>query len=152
MAGINGKGAALQRGDGATPTENFTTIANVTSIEGPGLEREEIDVTAHDTDGNFMEFVPGLVDPDEVEIEVNYDPIEHDALIAAFDDDAPRNYRLVFPDPDPPTELFLALLWACPRQGPADGELASAVTFTVTGGSARSTESWGRDGTDTGAD
>lgn len=141
MAGINGKGAALQRGDGATPTENFTTIANVTSIEGPGLEREEIDVTAHDTDGNFMEFVPGLVDPGEVEIEVNYDPIEHDALVADFDDDAPRNYRLVFPDPDATTWEFQAFLSAFSPEAPVDDKLAAALTFKVTGRPALSTES-----------
>lgn len=133
MAGINAKGTALQRGDGGTPTEVFTTIANVTSIEGPGIEREEIDVTAHDTENNFMEFVPGLVDPGEVEIEVNYDPSEHDALVADFDDNEPRNWRLVFPDADATTWQFSAFLSEFSPEAPVDDKLAASMTFKVTG-------------------
>lgn len=132
MAGINAKGAELQRGDGAEP-EVFTAIANCTSIEGPGLEREEIDVTAHDTTGNYMEFVPGLVDPGEVEIEVNYDPAVHDVLVADFDDTEPRNWQLVFPDPAATTWSFSAFLSAFSPEAPVDDKLAASMTFKVTG-------------------
>ena len=132
MAGINGKGAALQRGDGAEP-EVFTTIANTTSIEGPGIERENIDVTAHDTANNYMEFVPGLVDPGEVEIEVNYDPALHDALVADFDDNVPRNWQLVFPDPAATTWSFSAFITAFSPEAPVDDKLAASMTFKVTG-------------------
>lgn len=132
MAGINGKGAELQRGDGADP-EVFTPIANITSIEGPGIEREEIDVTAHDSDGNYMEFVPGLVDPGEVEIEVNYDPSVHDALVADFDENEPRNWQLVFPDAAATTWSISAFLSAFSPEAPVDDKLAASMTFKVTG-------------------
>lgn len=141
MAGINGKGAALQRGDGATPTEVFTTIANTTSIEGPGIEREDIDVTAHDTENNYMEFVPGLVDGGEVEIEVNYDPAEHDSLVADFDDTDARNWRLVFPDPDATTWSFSGFLTEFTPEAPYDDKLAASITLKVTGKPSLSDES-----------
>jgi len=132
VAGIDGRGTTLQRGDGADP-EVFTAIANVTSIEGPQMERETIDVTAHDTPNGWMEFVGGLKDAGEVELEINYDPAEHDALVADFDDEEPRNYRLVFPDSAATTWQFKAILTEFSVEAPYDDKLVANVTFKVTG-------------------
>lgn len=141
MAGIDGFGTALQRGDGATPTETFTTIANLTSIEGPGIERETIDVTAHDSEGGWMEFVGGLKDGGEVEVEVNYDPSQHDTLVADFDDEDPTNYRLVFPDDIATTWSFSAILTEFSPEAPYDDKLVASMTFKVTGKPTLSDES-----------
>ncbi|MEV4672165.1 phage tail tube protein [Actinomadura sp. NPDC049382] len=133
MAGIDGFGTALQRGDGATPTEVFTTIANVTSINPPSMERETLDVTAHDTANGWREFVGGLKDGGEVSADVNYDPAEHDVLVADFDDENPRNYRIVFPDPDATTWSFSAILTGFEPEAPFDDKLAASLTWKVTG-------------------
>lgn len=133
MSGIDGFGTALQRGDGGMPTETFTTIANATSIEGPGMERETIDVTAHDSENGWMEFVGGLKDGGEVEVEINYDPSEHDTLLDDFEDDEPRNYRLVFPDEAATTWSFQAILTEFSPEAPYDDKLAANLTFKVTG-------------------
>lgn len=132
MAGIDGRGTALQRGDGATP-EVFTTIANVTSINPPSMERETIDVTAHDSVDGWMEFVGGLKDGGEVSADINYDPSEHDILAADFDDEEPRNYRIVFPDPDATTWSFSAILTGFEVEAPYDDKLSASLTWKVTG-------------------
>jgi predicted secreted protein len=133
MPGLDAFGTELQRGDGATPTEVFTAIANVTSIEGPGIERETLDVTAHNSPDGWMEFVGGLKDGGEVELEVNYDPSDHDTLIADFEDEAPRNYRLVFPDPAATTWGLSLILTGFEPEAPYDDKLAAAITFKVNG-------------------
>lgn len=133
MAGIDGFGTELQRGDGDPTAETFTAIANVTSIEGPGMERETIDVTAHDSANGYMEFVGGLKNGGEVSVELNYDPATHDALVADLEDTEPRNYQLVFPDPAATTWTFAAILTEFTPEAPYDDKLAASLTFQVSG-------------------
>lgn len=130
MAGIDAFGTQLLRGDGGTP-EIFTAIANVTSISGPSLSRETIDVTAHDSPDGWTEFVGGLKDAGEVSADINYDPSKHDTLVADFDDDEPRNYQLVFPDST--TWSIQAILTGFEPEAPYDDKLAASLTFKVTG-------------------
>lgn len=132
MSGINGFGTQFQRGDGAEP-EVFTTIANSTNISGPGLSRETIDVTAHDSPDGWMEFLGGLKDPGEVSVDINYDPADHDTLVADFEDDDPRNYRIVFPDTGQTTWSFPGIMTGFEPEAPYDDKLAASLTFKVTG-------------------
>jgi predicted secreted protein len=132
MAGLDAFGISLQRGDGTTPGEVFTALANVTSVSGPEIEREAYDVTAHDSPDGWREFIGGLKDGGEVSIEVNYDPRVHDDLVADFDDPDPRNYKLVFPKNYGTWELSL-LLTGFSQEAPVDGQLAAEMTFKVSG-------------------
>ncbi|MFZ3494625.1 phage tail tube protein [Streptomyces sp. 5.8] len=132
MAGLDAFGTQLQRGDGATPTENFTPIANVTDITPPALERETIDVTAHDSTDAWREHIGGLKDGGEVSIDVNYDPREHDGLFADFADSLPRNYKVVWPGTLGEWS-FAALLTAIEPEAPHDDKLAASLTFKVSG-------------------
>ncbi|MCI0687121.1 MAG: hypothetical protein L0Y54_07800, partial [Sporichthyaceae bacterium] len=76
MAGIDAFGTVLKRGDGGSP-ENFTAIGRSTSISGPGLSRETLDVTAHDSPDQWREFQGGLRDGGELTVDINYDPTAH---------------------------------------------------------------------------
>jgi predicted secreted protein len=131
MAGLDAFGTQLQRGDGAG-VETFTPIANVTDITPPGIERETYDVTAHDSPEAWREFIGGLKDGGEVEIEVNYDPREHDALIADFADPNPRNYKVVWPN-SLGDWSFGAILTNFEPEAPHDDKLAASLTFKVSG-------------------
>src|SRR4051794_4304177 len=93
MAGIDGFGTILKRGDGEEP-EVFTAIANLTTVEDGGRTRNTIDVTAHDSPNQYMEFVGGLIDPGEVTVDINYDPAVHDVLESDLEDTDPRNYQI----------------------------------------------------------
>ncbi|MFJ5059020.1 phage tail tube protein [Streptomyces nigra] len=132
MAGINGFGTELRRGDGADP-EVFTPIADATGISGPGLSRETIDVTSHGSPDAWMEFLGGLKDGGEVSVDVNYQPVFHDVLVDDFDDQEPRNYQLVFPDPDETTWGIKAIMTGFEPDAPYDDKLSAALTFKVTG-------------------
>jgi predicted secreted protein len=132
MPGIDGFGAQLQRGDGGAP-EVFTPIANVTNVGGPGLSRNTIDVTSHDSPDAWMEFVGGLKDGGEVSLDVNYDPAKHDELVADFDDEDPRSYRVVFPTEPPATWGIRAVMTGFEPSAPHDDKLAASLNFKVSG-------------------
>ena len=132
MAGLDGFGTLLKRGDGEA-VEVFTAIANATNISGPGLARNTIDVTAHDSPDRHMEFVGGLVDPGEVSIDVNYAPVDHDTLVADLQDEDPRNYQLVFPTTPAATWAFAAVMTGFEASAPYDDKLTATLTFKVSG-------------------
>jgi len=132
VSGIDAFGIALQRGDGVTPTEAFATIAKVTNVSGPEIERETYDVTAHDSEDGWREFIGGLKDAGEVSIEINYDPSVHDDLVADFEDTAPRNYKLVFPGGLGTWALKL-ILTGFSQEAPVDDKLSAELTFKVSG-------------------
>ncbi|MFD0344007.1 phage tail tube protein [Streptomyces sp. NPDC127117] len=132
MAGINGFGVALKRGDGAA-TEVFAAIADITNLTGPGLSRTTVDVTSHDSPNAYMEFVGGLKDGGEVSADINYQPAVHDVLVDDLDDDEPRNYKIVFPDEAKTTWSFKALLTGFEPSAPYDDKLSASLTLKVSG-------------------
>lgn len=132
MPGLNAFGTEFQRGDGAA-TEVFEPIANVTNIAGPEMSRETVDVTAHNSVDAWMEFVGGLKDGGEVSLDVNYDPNLHDVLVGDFDDDAPRNYKLVFPVTPAVVWSIKAVMTGFSSEAPYDDKLAASITLKVSG-------------------
>lgn len=132
MAGIDGFGTELRRGDGGGP-EVFTAIGESTNISGPGLAREAYDVTTHQSPEQWREFIGGLKDGGEVTLDLNYDPAQHDDLVADFDDEDPRNYKVVFPVTPVATWSFKAVMTGFEPSAPHDDKLAASVTFKVSG-------------------
>ncbi|MET9516385.1 phage tail tube protein [Streptomyces sp. NPDC002994] len=132
MAGMDGFGVQLKRGDGAGP-EVFTAIADVTNLSGPGLSRETIDVTSHGSPDGWMEFLGGLKDGGEVSVDINYRPAFHDDLVDDFEDNAPRNYQVVFPDEASTTWGIKAILTGFEPEMPYDDKAAASLTLKVSG-------------------
>lgn len=130
MAGIDGFGTELRRGDGADP-EVFTAVGNVGNFSGPNIERETYDVTAHDGPNKYREFIGGLVDGGEVSAEVHYDPDKHDSYVTDFDADDATTYQME----SPVGEIweFAAILTGFEREMPVDGQMAATLTWKVTG-------------------
>lgn len=96
-------GSSLQMGDGATPTENFTTVAEVKDITPPPFSRDSIEVTNQDSSGGWREFIAGWRDGGELTFEVNWLPTnatqdQNTGLVAQFLDDDNHNYRVILPD------------------------------------------------------
>jgi predicted secreted protein len=127
MAGEDGFGTQLQRFD----VSSFTAIGRITSISGPGLKRNTIDVTAHDSPDGWMEFLGGLKDGGEVSADVNFTPAVHGLLVADLDDDDPRTYRIEWPSGSAWT--FDAILTGFEPDSPYDDKLSATLTWKVTG-------------------
>ena len=97
MGVFRGAGTTFARGDGASP-EVFTTAGDVVSIAGPGISKDEIEVTA--LDSTAKEFIGALDDPGEITLELNWNPqdAEHVNLRTDAEGNTPRNYRIVWND------------------------------------------------------
>lgn len=137
MAGIDGFGTLLQRGQGdiVPGPETFTTIANVTNIPLPGESRDTYDATAHDSPNRRREHVGGLIDGDEFTVAVNYDPVVHSALRDDLEDTAPRNWRVAWPaQAGGDRDDFQAWLTGISGESPHDGLITAEFTFKITGG------------------
>ncbi|MEV0843609.1 phage tail tube protein [Actinocatenispora sera] len=131
MSGINGYGTQLAKGDGASP-EVFTAIAGITEISGPGISRNSVEVTAHDSPDGYQEYVPGLKDPGEVELTVNYDPSKHDTFLADYDSDEVHSYKITWPGSGA-TWAFSGFLNNFEPDAPVDDKLSAKIKFQVTG-------------------
>lgn len=94
MTKYAGRTVVLKRGDGATPTEVFTTVAQVSSIGQFGSNRDQLDVSTYGDE--WKDFLGGQKEGDEMEIGVLFDPAEatHTSLQTDYDDSAQRNFRV----------------------------------------------------------
>ncbi len=133
MAGLDGFGASFLASDMAS-SPTFAEIANVTSISGPSITRNTYDVTAHDSTGEYMEFIGGLKDGGEVTFDLNFDPDEatHQTLIGYLDDTVARDYQVTLPD-DAATFDFSAFMTSFGLELPTDDKITASVTFKITG-------------------
>lgn len=137
MAGYDAFGTQFKRD--STGMGVFVAIANVTDISGPSRTREALDVTAHDSADQYMEFVKGLKDAGEVEITLNYSPAGsgsgHGLLDDDFEEDALRDYQIVV-RPGQANEVtweFSALITDLGDEFPYDDKMERSATFKISG-------------------
>lgn len=131
MAGLDAFGTQFACGDGGSP-EIFTPVANCTNVGGPETERATHDVTAHDSPDKWREFIGGLKDGGEVSLELHYDPRDHDALYEHYEDDQPRNYRILWPEGLGGWQIK-GVMTGFSSEAPFDDKLSAEVTFKVSG-------------------
>lgn len=129
MAGLNAFGTRFQKQVGMT----WEDIADITNISGPGLERDTIDVSSHQSPDAWREFIGSLKNAGEISLDVNYDPADHDELVSDLDADDPLSYRIVFPDDDETTWTINAIMTGFEPEAPHDDKLSASLTFKVTG-------------------
>lgn len=94
MAKFAGRSVVLKRGDGATPTEAFTTIGQVSAIGDFGDARDQIDVSTYGDD--WKDFLGGQREGSDFEVTVLFDDADtsHTALKADSDGSLSRNFRV----------------------------------------------------------
>ncbi|MFC4494066.1 phage tail tube protein [Streptomyces ovatisporus] len=130
MAGKDAFGTQFQV-ESVTPG-SYTTVAHVTNITPPAIERETLDVTSHGSTEGWQEFIGGLKNGGELSIELNYDPTVHDALVEHMDDADPKNYKIVWPG-TLGDWTFTAVMTGFAPEAPHDGKLTAEASFQVSG-------------------
>lgn len=127
-----GYGTLFYSDDGDSPGQ-WPLIAEVTSITPPGLSRDTVDATHMQSPEKWREFIAGLKDGGECQIEFNLVPggATMEAMVAEFDSDEFTTRRVVFPD---------GTLWefdaACTnfeQEASLDDKMAGTGTFKITG-------------------
>lgn len=130
-----GYGAKFQTGNGSSP-ETFTDVAFVTSISGPGMARDSIDVSHMQSPDAWREFIAGMKDAGEVSMELNFRPggSAFLAMLAEFNlasASATKTRKIVWVDTS--SLEFEAFLTGFEPEAPMDDKQVVAVTFKVSG-------------------
>lgn len=125
-------GTLFQRGDGAS-AEAFSTIAEVNSIEGPGMTREIIDVTSLDSTGGYREYIAGFRDGGEVTLNMNFTYTTYNQMLTDYNDDDSHNYQIVWSDTGNTTLAFAAWVMNVPVSTPVGDKVSATITLKVTG-------------------
>lgn len=129
----------LQVGNGASP-ESWTTVANVSSISGPGFTSQVEDVTTHSNANPWREKIPTLLDAGELSFEVFFDPSEvtHQeegtGLMSLFLNRQRKRFKIAFPAPNQTSYyIFEGYVTNFENAFPVDGVITASCTITLTG-------------------
>jgi hypothetical protein len=132
MPVFRGSGTVLSRGDAASP-EVFTGVADVVSIAGPAITKDEIEVTA--LDSSAKEFIGALDDPGEITMELNWNPqdSEHINLRTDAEGSVVRNYRVIWSDVSSTTVTFSAEVMEFTLNTEANDAVKASVRMKISG-------------------
>lgn len=133
---VSSHGSLLKIGDGATPTEVFTTIGEVQDIDGVGIAVATEEVTSHDSSG-WREFIPTLREIGEVTFTINYNNGATQGFTGGLYNDAvnrtKRNFQIVIPTTANKTGSFTAYVTSFKLGLPVEGVITAELSLQGTG-------------------
>lgn len=109
-----------------------TTPASVTSITGPGVSADTIDVTAMDSPNAFKEYIGGLLDGGEVAIEANMIKADFTAILTLLKARAAVACTLTLSG-SLGAFTFDAIVTKCEVKGAVTDAVTASYTLKVTG-------------------
>lgn len=134
-------GTLLKRsGVTAGSTPSYSTLGEVKNISGPSTEVSTIDVTTHSSAaaGNYREFIPSLIDPGTIEVDLNWvhSDTTHKDLWTDLQQRTKRDFQIVVP----PTAAgatcnmnFQAYVTGMPKEFPTDDVVSAKLSLRITG-------------------
>jgi hypothetical protein len=128
-----GHGTLWKRGNGASPTEIFTTVAEVTALSGPGMTRDIIDATHMESPERYREYIGGMRDGGEITVTLNL-VAKGTAFANALTDfgaNAPVNYEMTWTDGS--KFAVSAFLSSRSQEIALDDKQSLELTYKVTG-------------------
>jgi len=126
---IAGVGTTFERWSGSA----WQFIAEINAIEGPTMNKENIEVTALDTDGGYDEFITGFMEGGTLTLNMNFSRSGYELMKQDFEIDVARDYRITLPDDEDTTLEFEGLVIEIPLTMEAEDKLTVDVTIQVTG-------------------
>lgn len=129
---IPGVGCEFTRGNGAS-SETFTALAEVNSINGPGMTRDFIDVTSLDSTGGYREFIGGFRDGGTLSLNMNFTLTTYAQMLLDFENQDAVNYQVVLSDSGNSTLTFAAFVTDLPLTITPDDKVTCDVTLKITG-------------------
>lgn len=129
------QGVQLKRGDGATPTEVFTLVAEIQNFNGPTEAAKQIDVSTLDSTAH--EYIGGLTDGGEVQISGNFvgSNAQQQGLRADMLARTRRNFKLLLTDDNssPTTAAFAAVVTSFSIKGGVDKQIEFSASLKISG-------------------
>lgn len=121
---------------GTTLKWNGIALAELQSIGGPRVSVDTVDLTSHDSDDKFKEFVAGLRDGGEISIDGNFIPGDtpgQRAFITDMKAGTERQVIITGPVAAAFTWTFQAIVTGFEPSYPFDGKIGFTATLKVTG-------------------
>jgi len=112
---------------------NGSAIAQISSISGPSLAADTVDVTTHDSIDAWEEVAITILRTGELTLELLYDPAIHSTLLGLYEAKTLEDYELQFPDSAYTSFQFDAYITAFEPSAPVDGALTASMTVKITG-------------------
>ena len=138
---VAGIGALLQVDNGASP-DNYNTITESTDITWNGLKLDFFETTNYQSVGGYKERKPGLFDPGDMTVKMNYLPVDtiQQQVQSDFNAKTLRNFKLLLPN-DPLTSPLASLgTWTfagyfaeTPFNLPLDKAMEMTLKIQITG-------------------
>lgn len=136
-------GTLLKRGSSPSGTNNsgsYVTLGEVKNISGPSTEVSTIDVTTHSSaaSGNYREFIPSLIDPGTIDVELNWVPSDttHQNLWSDLTARTKRDFWIQTPANSSGASAnmqFSAYVTGFPKEFPTDDVQTATITLRITG-------------------
>jgi predicted secreted protein len=126
---VSGVGTKFLRWSGSA----WVVLSEITSITGPTMTRDFIDVTSLDSTGGYREFITGFRDAGTISLSMNFTRDTYDAFKADFESAAAKYYEIVLSDVENTTLEFEGLVTECPITIPTDDKITSDVTIKISG-------------------
>lgn len=126
---VAGVGTKFQRWNGSA----WANLAEVTSITGPTMTRDFIDVTSLDSTGGYREFITGFRDAGTISMNMNFTRDSYDALKADFESPTLQNYQIILSDVENSSIEFEGLVTEIPVTIPTDDKISVDCTIKITG-------------------
>jgi len=126
---FSGLGTVFQKWASGT----WTPLAEVSSISGPSMTRDFIDVTSLDSTGGYREFIAGFRDGGTVSFTMNFTAESYYIMKSDFENNDPQFYEIVLPDTDNTSFEFEGLVTELPLEVPVDDKVSVNVTIKVAG-------------------
>lgn len=132
---VIGIGTLLKVGDGATPTEAFTTIAEVKSISGPSETRDTLDVTNMDSPNQYKEFVATLIDGGTISCDINFigDNTTQNGLRTDMLAGTARNFQLLMANTGASLYAFTAFVTEFSPSFDVESIVTASISMKITG-------------------
>ena len=128
---IAGKGTKFRRW--STTLGAWVDIAEINSINGPGMSRDTIDVTSLDSTGGYREFIGGFRDGGTVTLSMNFTRAGYELMKDDFESDVLQNYEILLPDTDATSFEFEGLVTELPLSIVPDDKVTADITIKVSG-------------------
>lgn len=130
-----GYGTLVKMGDGGSP-ETFTTIAELRGeIAFDGMESDSIEITTHNNaiNGRAKEKIPGLIDPGNLNFEINYiaNEVTHVACRQAWANQTRKNFQILSPYGD--LTSLVGYIMTMPISYPVDDSINAKIKIMISG-------------------
>lgn len=126
---ISGIGAEFHRWNGS----HWDTISEITSIKGPGMKRDTIDVTSLDSVDGYKEFIAGMREAGTISLGMNFSRANFDLMKEDFESEDLQNYEIILPDDDLTSFEFTGLVTELPLNVTVKDAVSMDVTIQISG-------------------